>query len=49
MMDVHEVPDYPVNIKVQLDSWRYQILLIGVGKASVMGGTIFNFLVRMRA
>ena len=22
-----EVPDYPVNIKVLLDSWRYQTLL----------------------
>ena len=23
------VPDYPVNIKVLLDSWRYQTLLAG--------------------
>ena len=24
-----EVPDYPVNIKVLMDSWRYQTLLAG--------------------
>ena len=26
--DACEVPDYPVNIKVLLDSWRYQTLLV---------------------
>ena len=36
------VPDYPVNIKVLLDSWRYQTLLAGDDSETEAVWTTYN-------